>query len=165
MYVRSLCIELLFLFGNTNCWKECFGSKNVRYKKGTKNVRYKEWIKILVEHVKRCGLWCCCLHCFCQYCSQGAIKWKHICLKTYLQTRQPTLIYQNIRKHCRLNGKNCSMYYSASEPDSHPTPSTEWARRAHSMLVRLACVHILWAKKVSFFKISSWTISDLLFFS
>ena len=23
----------------------------------------------------------------------------------------------------------------------HPTASTEWARRAHSVLVRLACVH------------------------
>ena len=39
----------------------------------------------------------------------------------------------------------------ASEPDSYPTPSFEWARRAHSMVVslflacsevvRLACVH------------------------
>ena len=34
------------------------------------------------------------------------------------------------------------------------TASTEWARRAHSVLVRLACVHILEAKKVIFFKIS-----------
>ena len=33
------------------------------------------------------------------------------------------------------------------------TASTEWARRAHSVLVSLACVHILEARKVIFFKI------------
>ena len=39
--------------------------------------------------------------------------------------------------------------------DLFTTASTEWARRVHSVLVRLACVHILEAKKVIFFKISS----------
>ena len=38
--------------------------------------------------------------------------------------------------------------------DLFTTASTEWARRAHSVLVRLACIHILEAKKVIFFKIS-----------